>query len=206
MVDGAGNTSPAVDRIVASGRRNAYLPQRVLAWLLLVGFGSAFAVSLLLAVTWGLVAIIERMSNVDSASDMGSGGMLLTIVAVLAFSGLLTLLGYGALREVRQLDRLRLVIDRHGIAREDGAPIVVRWERIRHIIVTRGRTGTRRLLVDDGTGPEATPEDAAMSVRTIVGRARARFAIDTPIDRLDVAPEEMIRTIRHHSGHRLPDI
>lgn len=204
MVDGAGNTSPAVDRIVASGRRDAYLPQRVLAWLLLVGFGSAFAINLLLAVTWGLVAIIDRASNIDDAPDTGSGGMLLTVAAVLTVTGLLTLLSGGALREVRQLDRLRLVIDRHGIACEDGT--VVPWERIRHIVVTRGRLGTRRLLVDDATGPEVTPEDAAMSIRAIVGRVRKKFVIDTPIDRLDVAAEEVIRAIRHHSGHRFPDI
>lgn len=206
MVDHAGSTSPPGARVVATGRREAYPVRRAFGWILLVGFGSVFVLVVLTTLLSGvLVGIGLATGATGLVSDAGVA--LLGFAVVLLVTGGFTLVGYGAVREVRELDRLRLVIDDAGIARERPPPrVVLPWDRIRHAVVTSGRRGTRRLLVDDATGPEARPEDAGGSVGAIIGRGRRRYVLDIPIDLLDVPADDLVHAIRRHSRHRLPDM
>lgn len=203
MTDDA--SGPAtVGRLVATGRSGAYLPQRVIGWVLVATFGLAFALSAICAVLVVVVALVAVVvADVSVPWQVPAG-----LFGLLVISGLATLVGGGALQEVRELDRLGLVVDASGISRTNHPAVTLPWERIRHAIVTSDRPGMRQLLVDDGTGPEAVPGDAAATLRSIFTQifARRRFALQVRIDRLDVPGEEVIRAIYEHSGQRLPDI
>jgi hypothetical protein len=182
-------------RTVASGLRSAYATQLILGWTLLLVFGAVLLISLLLLPLWALVATVERGAD--------AGPPLLAIAISAVVSGALAMAGYGALREVRRLDGLRLVIDADGISCGERT---VPWSRIRHATVTAGRAGSRRLLVDDGTGSELSAAHRGTSPQAIVGRVSRRYALDVPLDRLDVPADQLVGAIRRHSGQRLPDL
>jgi len=204
MADDTGEAPASESRpLVVSGDRQSYLTQRVLGWLLLVPSAIVFLLTAAAAML-SLVALIlvALLSDPDKVAVSGVPALLFGLPLVA--SVVLGLVGYGALREVRELDRLRLRIDEHGITRENEPPLTLPWDRIRHLAVTRHRTGVRRLIVDDGTGPEMTPTDADGSLRSEL--RRHGFALEVPVDRLDVTAERLIQTIRHYSGRRLPDV
>ena len=201
MTDGTDKPATEARALIVSGNRQSYLIQRVLGWLLLIPSVIVFLVTALMGLLTLAAGILTALvPDLDGLSD----------VPVLAFgvpflaSGILGLVGYGALREVRELVRLRLRIDEHGITREGEPPLSLPWDRIRHLAVTRHRPGARRLIVDDGTGPELTPSDASGSLRAEF--SRREYALDVPVDRLDVDAERLVQAIRHYSGQRLPDL
>lgn len=190
------------DRIVARGRPEAYMIQRIVGWFLLIAGGCTFAGGALVTILGTLSMMVGSAIGVSSPEWTT---VFVTLWLVLA-SGALAMAGLGAVHEVRQLDGLRLIIDDRGIT-NDGVPeFGLPWSQIRHIAVSKGRPGFRRLKVDDGTGPEATAVDASDRLGALLRRRQPQFALSLSIDRLDVEAGDLIRAIRHHSRQRLPDL
>lgn len=136
-------------------------------------------------------------------------GGALCVVLLLGLGILILGIGCLFLYDARQLRLIQLVINHRGIGREDQPQVMVPWDRIRHVVVSTGNPGWRRLLVDDGRMPEdwwTPPTIYAGRAQLRLLARRRRLLVNVPIDRLDVPADQIIRAIRHHSGGRFPDL
>jgi hypothetical protein len=187
--------------LVLSGRPSSYRGRRMAAVLYIV-IAPAFATIFLLA-AW----IIGTVVAYGTGAVFGLLTMAACFLATLGFSAVLLMLGVKLMRMNRRLDRLRLRIGPDGIA---GASLrgIVPWERIRHVAITEGEPGLRRLIIDDGTGRPVRSHDVHLGVwgRVRMSLLDERFAVDVPIDLLDAEAGDVIRAIRHCSGGRFPDL
>ncbi|MGH3681538.1 MAG: hypothetical protein ACRDT2_15005 [Natronosporangium sp.] len=182
--------------LVTAGRPASYRMRRLLAWSYLpVGLGQTCVLGFL---TWLFVYDFGQ-------SAFGTA----TCGGLAAALGLLWIyVGSRHLWEMHRLDRLRLVIGPTGISRLNRPTWHLPWEQVRHIAVTDGERGKRRLLVDDGNGTPLSPADLPFGPGAHVGWvfATRRFALDLPIDALDADAGQLIAAIRYFSGGRLPDL
>lgn len=196
------HTVDPTGRLIVRCRPEVYRSVRAAAWLWLpVG---TLGLVMFVGVTWLVSYAFWGYLNI--AVHVVATVACLAVSVGLPVANILG--GLRKIRELREHDRLVLAIGPEGISRLNDPPLAVRWDHIRHIVVTGGKPGSRRLLVDDGTGTPARPRSVHIGLRDSLAylAGRRRFTVDIPIDALNVEAGEVVRAIRHHSGGRLPDL
>lgn len=121
-------------------------------------------------------------------------------LAVLAALSLVALTiaaaGARARRDVRLLDRLQLTVTSKGIAWSGVTEGQATWQEVRHVRITAGRPGRRRLQLDTGR----------RQVRCGWLRWwRHETDFDLPVDRLNQEAVDVFHLLRLGSGGRFPD-